>query len=599
MTSGYTPKQWSVALVTPIYKKGARNDPKNYRPISVLPVFARLFASVMREKLDKYIQESDLLSYSQIGNRKGYRTADHIATLLTLIQSKKKKKRPFHMVFFDLKNAFDTVDHATLIKRLGTLGVNHSLVRVIASMYSDARFQLKMSEGVASGTHQITNGVRQGCPLSPLLFSLYIDPLTTVLRDAFDSNTYVENEMVNNLLYCDDLVIFGESAQELQKGLDKVAEFCQTNGLIINTDKTKMISCNSAQQAQQKLILYGQTIDSVETWKYLGFHMNVKGNADTHAIEISKRCGHPIFLLRRLASTNAVKYQQLTRIVTALVDSIVLYASEAWGAFLPWNFGSWDRSLFERVNFKSCKSLLQVSPSTDNIGTRTEVGRLPLLYNIQTRSIRYWSSISKRPDSIIARIVRDPEYRNVGIMDKVSCDIMKNCCQGSVATAIRTHRSNFISSFSEYWRHRAENSGKLKHFYYTFKTSLGSEKYLSDIQDPRLRQTLAKFRLGDHKLAVETLRYVRPKVAYENRKCPLCEAEVENEIHLLISCPWAGYGDTRNSFEQSMSELVNNFTTLNSNDKAVYLMIQENKEISEMVASYVERLLTIRKQKLH
>ena len=84
---------WSKALVTPIYKKGSRSDPSNYRPISVIPVIARLFASIIRDKLDTFVQGSELLSVNQIGNRKGYRTSDHIATLLTLINHKKRKKR--------------------------------------------------------------------------------------------------------------------------------------------------------------------------------------------------------------------------------------------------------------------------------------------------------------------------------------------------------------------------------------------------------------------------------------------------------------------------------------------------------------------------
>ena len=207
--------------------------------------------------------------------------------------------------------------------------------------------------------------------------------------------------MINNLLYCDDLVIFGENPAQLQKGLDKVSEFCQSNKMLINLQKTKLLSCNAKSKDCPKLFLNSQLIESVETWKYLGFHMNCKGNADTHAIEISKRCGHPIFFLRKLAASSAVSIHQLLQFFTAMIESIVLYASEAWGAFISWNFGPWDRSLFERINFRSCKAILQVSSATDNIGARSEVGKSPLLYSIQKRSIRYWASLSRHPDSII------------------------------------------------------------------------------------------------------------------------------------------------------------------------------------------------------
>ena len=305
------------------------------------------------------------------------------------------------------------------------------------------------TDGVATEAHRITNGVRQGCPLSPLLFSLYVDQLSSQLNDAFDSQTHVKDEMINNLLYCDDLVIFGEDLRELQRGLDKVYEFCQNNHLIINQQKTKLLSCNTNSRFKQSLIMDGQTIESVQTWKYLGFHMNSKGNADAHAIEINKRCCYPIYFLRKLAGIKGVNYQQLMRFLKAMIDSIVLYASEAWGAFVPWNFGSWDRGLFERVNFNSCKAILQVSPTTDNIGARSEVGRLPLLYNIQYRSIRYWASISKRPESIISKIMADPAYKDVGLVAKVNSDIMENCCPVTstitAAKAIKIHNCTFRS----------------------------------------------------------------------------------------------------------------------------------------------------------
>ena len=364
-----------------------------------------------------------------------------------------------------------------------------------------------------------------------------MDPLSSQLKGAFDSRVFVKEEMLNNLLYCDDLVIFGEDHKELQRGVDKVYEFCQSNQLIVNQQKTKMISCNTNGRQQQRLIMDGQTIEVVETWKYLGFHMNNKGNTSTHAIEMSKRCSYPIFFLRKLASMNSVSYYHLTKFLTAMIDSVVLYASEAWGAFVPWNSGSWDRSLFERANFKSCKAILQVNPTTDNIGARLEVGRLPLLYNIQCRSIRYWASIGKRPESIIAQLMADATYRDEGLTAKANSDFIRNCRQGTTAKTIRMHKKSFQNGYNDYMKIRTEKSSKLSHFYYTFKNPWTPEKYLVDIKNPKLRQTLAKFRLGNHKLAVETLRYVRPKIQYDDRKCALCRLEVENEIHFLFKCP--------------------------------------------------------------
>ena len=478
---------------------------------------------------------------------------------MSLIHSKRRSKKKFHIVFFDLKSAFDMVHHATLFERLESLQVNPVLIRVISSMYSDATFKLKIADGIATKAHPIRNGVRQGCPLSPLLFSLYIDPIATILKEAFCSNTYIKDEMINNLLYCDDLVIFGENPIELQKGLDKVSEFCQSNKLQINLQKTKVLHCDTHTKPQQKLLLQGQIIESVQTYKYLGFHMNTKGNVDTQAMEINKQCGHPIFFLRKLSAYKAIKYKQLVQFLTAMIDSIVLYASEAWGAFMTWNLGPWDRSLFERVNFRCCKSILQVSPTTDSIGARSEVGRLPLLYNIQKRSLRYWASVSKRPDSVIAKLIDDPAYSDIGISAKMKSSTMDNCSFVNVTKAIKTHKLNFERQFIEYWRQRVNNSSKLNHFYYTFKITYSTEKYLVVIDDPTYRKTLATFRLGNCKLACETLRTARPKIPYEDRTCPVCQTEVESEVHFLFKCDWNRYNKIRECFVAEMSKKSSEF----------------------------------------
>ena len=312
--------------------------------------------------------------------------------------------------------------------------------------------------------------------------------------------------------------------------------------------------------------------------------------------ELQRKCGHPIFFLLKLAASSAVGVHQLLQFFTAMIESIVLYASEAWGAFISWNFGPWDRSLFERINFRSCKAILQVSSATDNIGARSELGKSPLLYSIQKRSIRYWASLSRRPDSIIGKLLGDPAYNEIGIATKVRSDIMINCKMVNTPKAIRTHRAHYETQFSDYWRQRAVNSPKLSHFYYTFKTTYSLEKYLCDVKDPTLRKVLATFRLGNHKLACETLRSVRPRIPYEDRKCSKCEAEAENEIHFLFRCSWVGYRDVRQAFTTVISNIVNNFKLLSADDKSLFLMIQENKEITECLAQYIIDMSSCRQQ---
>ena len=188
---GSVPNSWNTALVTSIHKKGSRVDPCNYRPISVLPTMARLFCSIIRQKLERQLSAGQKLSPNQIGNKKGYRTSDHITTLLTIMQKKKLQKRQFHVVFVDLKNAFDTVNHTILMRRLAELEVNPALVNVISNMYNRANFQLKVDNTTAGRKVPISNGVRQGRPLLPAaVWGIYRPTGCEAKRRLSQSYTY-------------------------------------------------------------------------------------------------------------------------------------------------------------------------------------------------------------------------------------------------------------------------------------------------------------------------------------------------------------------------------------------------------------------------
>ena len=139
-----------------------------------------------------------------------------------------------------------------------------------------------------------------------------------------------------------------------------------------------------------------------------------------------------------------------------------------------------------------------------------------------------------------------------------------------------------------------ENSAKLSHFYYKFKNTIGTEKYLLQGLSPQYRKALASFRLGDHKLAVETLRRVTPKVSYENRTCCLCRREVENETHFLATCAENRYIPVRDKFFTEIEQRVPNFLHLSGADKVLFLMSQEDSDLTKALAKFITEMLQLR-----
>ena len=115
-------------------------------------------------------------------------------------------------------------------------------------------------------------GVKQGCPLSPTLFGLYVDGLEKHLLDMNDIDApTLMGVMVPLLLYADDLILMSESAAGLQKQLDALASFCEERQLTVNLSKTKMVVFEHRRSDVPDFVLNGAGVERVESYKYLGF----------------------------------------------------------------------------------------------------------------------------------------------------------------------------------------------------------------------------------------------------------------------------------------------------------------------------------------
>ena len=166
----------------PIYKKGGVSDPDNFRGLAIGPALAKLFSHIMLKRLNLFIKNKGLLSANQIGFAKGSCTSDHIFLLQTLVEKiVKKGKKHLYAAFIDYKKAYDKVDRKILIERLKKLGINGIFLRNIESMYKQTSYSIKLKNGHLDPISS-NLGLKQGCPLSPKLFNLYIDDI----EDIFD-----------------------------------------------------------------------------------------------------------------------------------------------------------------------------------------------------------------------------------------------------------------------------------------------------------------------------------------------------------------------------------------------------------------------------
>ena len=224
--TGKIPKEWKHAVVVNIFKgSGDASDPTRYRPIALLNVQYKLLARMLQHPIAKHMDT--FLSNSQYGFRKSRSTSDPIHILRRVQELFEATNSPLHMLLLDWSMAFDKLSHAGLISALTRFGLPQKYVDLIQDVYTDPTFEVK-ELNTRSATYPQGSGIRQGCPLSPYLFVIFLTVLMTDVKSDLTRrmpeidihNPYIvfsANTPFLDLAYADDIILFSRSTRVLQE----------------------------------------------------------------------------------------------------------------------------------------------------------------------------------------------------------------------------------------------------------------------------------------------------------------------------------------------------------------------------------------------
>jgi len=273
--SGEVPDVWLHSIINPILKPDSDpHDPKTYRGISLISIPCKVYCDVINARLSEWCEKNDILAEEQNGFRKKRSCLEHIYSLCSVIKNRKNAKQSTYCCFIDMKKAFDNINRDCLWFKMQRLGITGRLYNAVKSLYRDVKYTVRVN-GHLTPWFGASRGVKQGCLISPLLFSLYVNDLAESIKDL-NCGVDIGDSNLSILLYADDIVLIAPTEDELQTMLNHVDSWCFKWRLSINENKTKVLHFRpkSTPRSQTCFSIGSTNIEYSSNYKYLGLWLN-------------------------------------------------------------------------------------------------------------------------------------------------------------------------------------------------------------------------------------------------------------------------------------------------------------------------------------
>ena len=479
---------------------------------------------------------------------KGSRTSDHIFLLQTIIAKVvKKNKSKLYAAFIDFKKAYDTVDRNRLFERLKSLGISGFFFRNIMSMYEKTRYSIKLKNGFLDPIDS-NLGLKQGCPLSPMLFNIYIDDVENIFDDQCNPVEF-QNEKIHHFLYADDLVLLSHSAEGLQRSLNNLSGYAKYKCLTINTKKSKTMIFNSTgKHIKKQFTIEGKALESVNTFCYLGFDVKPSGTVK-HAMNTlngkAKKALRP--LMCAIARFN-IPAKTSIRLFHTFISPIILYNVENWGAMTDKKlenfteiglFNDTNNSKTDLIHRKLLKCILGVSRSCPNISVYGETGEIPLSLKGFRLMLDYWKRLTNLPDESLAKraLKENVNLRTnwIRTIEKLvrTFNLLESCNTNKQFK--KASKQNILKYYKNSWTYKLAHPDQTRlKVYQMIKKEFESSKHL-DLNQFEWRKIISKIRCSDHPLEIEKGRH--RNTPRGERICKTCtEGSIEDEEHFLMKC---------------------------------------------------------------
>ncbi|KAH6590684.1 hypothetical protein BASA50_009210 [Batrachochytrium salamandrivorans] len=392
--SATIPRAWLCASIVSIDKKdGDPLNPGDKRGIALINVGLKLVCKVLQMRIERFVETNNLLSYEQAGFRKREECVGQVVSLVDIIQRRQNAGLNTHVLFIDIRKAFDTVPVGALLWKLQNMGFPRRTLAFLKALYTSSSARARAGS-LLSDPFPVQRGVRQGCPLSGLLFNLFINDILDGVAPITVPGLPRDTNPIRGLMYADDVAVFADSEQSLLAASTAIEQWANRWEMQFGVAKCGIISFTGhlAPRLDNPLDirLHGQLVSRVESYKYLGVLIDSKLDHSAWLKQKRSALEHTISALHPVLANHQLTVNYRSRIFSAVVMGKAYYGLELVGgnkshlAPLQTTINKGIR-LFTGARLSTAIGPLLVETGIGSLLTRSLVSRVRLLERSVTK----------------------------------------------------------------------------------------------------------------------------------------------------------------------------------------------------------------------